>query len=323
MRYARLLAAMAALVIGCGEDGAAGVAGGGGSNAGGGGSAGEPSGDGKFTPPPGSFSVKWGPTEVPAGTESTQCVVKRLGNPAGTFVNQIHNVLGATSHHFIVYKVNDTVEQLEPQPCQAFLDVLEDPPLMITQKAEDLLTLPTGVAYELEANQMIRLELHYVNVSAAPQMAEATSTFVPVAAEEVTDRADVMFLGDIAISIPAQSTATLGPKFIRLPSRFSGVNFFAITGHEHQWGTNVYVETAIAADMPGTPVYDVDNFEWDEPETVTHEPPFQVPDGGGFNLTCTWNNLSDAPVFFGTGVDDEMCFFWAYYYPSQGPLVLF
>ncbi len=270
-----------------------------------------------------SYTVKWGPTEVPPGTESTQCVVKRLGNPGGTFIHQIENVLGATSHHFIVYKVNDTVEQLKPTPCQPFLDVLEDPPLIITQRAEDVLTLPPGVAYQLEPNQMIRLELHYINVSAAPQMAEATSTFIPMPEDEVTDEADVMFMGDIGIVIPARSTATVGPTFIQVPSRFHGVNYFAITGHEHQWGTNVYVETTGGPGMPGTPVYDVTNFQWDEPETVRHDPPFTIPDGGGFNLTCDWNNLSDSPVIFGTGVNDEMCFFWAYYYPSRGPLVLF
>ena len=71
----------------------------------------------------------------------------------------------------------------------------------------------------------------------------------------------------------------------------------------------------------GTPVYDVPMFLWDEPETVTHDPPFRVPDGGGFKLTCDWNNLSDEPVGFGTGVDDEMCFIWAYYFPSRGALV--
>ena len=133
--------------------------------------------------------------------------------------------------------------------------------------------------------------------------------------------ADVMFLGDTDIDIPKMSEATLGPTFLQLPSRFDGVSFFAITGHEHQWGTNVYVEVAEDAGSTGTPVYDVPMFLWDEPETVTHDPPFRVPDGGGFKLTCDWNNLSDEPVGFGTGVDDEMCFIWAYYFPSRGALV--
>jgi hypothetical protein len=168
---------------------------------------------------------------------------------------------------------------------------------------------------------MIRLELHYINVSAAPQMAEATTTFIPMPDDQVEHEADVMFMGDTNIFIEAGQQATLGPSFIRVPARFDGVSYFAITGHEHQWGTNVYVEVAEDSGAAGTPVYDVPNFRWDEPETVVYEPPFTVPSGGGFNLTCEWDNRSDADVRFGTSVDDEMCFFWAYYFPSQGPLV--
>ncbi|MGB5701584.1 MAG: hypothetical protein WBM48_02090, partial [Polyangiales bacterium] len=268
-----------------------------------------------------AFSVKWGPVEVAATTESTQCVMKRLGNTEPISVHEIHNVLGATSHHFIVYRVNDTVERPEPYPCSPFTDTLNDPPLIITQRSDDRLTLPDGVAYTIPPNQMLRLELHYINPGVAPQMAEATSTFMRMPTEDVENEADIMFLGDTNISIPPMSEATLGPTFLQLPSRFNGVSYFAITGHEHQWGTDVYVEVTEDAGTPGTPVYDIPLFHWDEPETVTYEPPFTVPDGGGFKLTCEWNNLSDQRVSFGTSVDDEMCFIWAYYFPSRGPLV--
>jgi len=315
-----------AFTVACGsEPGAPGGTGGtAGSGGGGGGGAGGIAGTGGSAGSGGvaeAFSVKWGPVEVPATTESTQCVMKRLGNTEPISVHEIHNVLGATSHHFIVYRVNDTVERPEPYPCSPFTDTLNDPPLIITQRSDDRLTLPDGVAYTIPPNQMLRLELHYINPGVAPQMAEATSTFMPMPSEDVENEADIMFLGDTNISIPPMSEATLGPTFVQLPSRFDGVNYFAITGHEHQWGTDVYVEVAEDAGTPGTPVYDIPLFHWDEPETVTYEPPFTVPDGGGFKLTCEWNNLSDQRVSFGTSVDDEMCFIWAYYFPSRGPLV--
>lgn len=236
-------------------------------------------------------------------------------------MGEIHNVLGAASHHFIVYQVNDTTERPDPYPCSPFTDTLNDPPLIITQRKDDRLTMPDGVAYTIKPHQMLRLELHYINVSAAPQMVEAITTFVSMPPEDVENEADIMFLGDTRISIPAMSEATLGPSFLQVPSRFDGVRYFAITGHEHQWGTNVYVEVAQGPDGPGTPVYDVPNFIWDEPQTVVHDPPFTVPNEGGFNLTCDWNNRSDHPVFFGLSANDEMCFFWAYYFPSHGPLV--
>ena len=327
MAHRVLVTLLVILLLACGgTDGgtSAGTGGDGGSGgtAGTGGAAGSGGGGGSFVPPGDSYSVKWGPTTVPGGTESTQCVVKRLGNSGSISVHEIHNSLGATSHHFIVYRVNDTVERPDPYSCQPFSDTFNDPPLIITQRADDRLTLPDGVAYTMEPNQMVRLELHYINVSAAPQVAEATSTFVPIPQEQVENEANVIFMGDTGINIPAMSEHTLGPSFIQLPSRFDGVSYFAVTGHEHQWGTNVYVEVAESADAPGMPVYDIPTFLWNEPETVTYnDDPFTVPDGGGFRITCDWNNRSDSPVYFGTGVDDEMCFLWAYYFPSRGALV--
>jgi Copper type II ascorbate-dependent monooxygenase, C-terminal domain len=66
----------------------------------------------------------------------------------------------------------------------------------------------------------------------------------------------------------------------------------------------------------------VPNWIWSEPATVQHEPAFTVPQGGGFRFTCKWHNPNpDAtapPVVFGESANDEMCFFWAYYYPSHG-----
>jgi hypothetical protein len=308
---------------GGGAAGNGGSPGAGGTGAGGTGGAG--GSGGAFVPPANSFSVKWGPTMVPSGenAEGTQCVVKRLGNTEPVSIHEIHNSLGATSHHFIVYRVDDTEERPDPYPCSPFADTANDPPLIITQRKDDRLTLPAGVAYTIAPNQMIRLELHYINVTAAPQLAEATSTFIPMPDDEVEHEADIMFTGDTTITVPKMSETTRGPTFIRVPARFNGVNYFALTGHEHQWGTDVYIEVAESEGSAGTPVYDVPNFLWDEPATITHDPPFTVPDGGGFKLTCEWNNTSEEDVGFGLGVDDEMCFFWAYYFPSRGPLVLF
>ena len=68
-------------------------------------------------------------------------------------------------------------------------------------------------------------------------------------------------------------------------------------------------------------MYSVDSWLWSEPPTVYHDPPFEIPQGGGFRFTCSWDNQSDAQVSFGESANQEMCFFWAYYYPSKGSRV--
>ena len=40
-------------------------------------------------------------------------------------------------------------------------------------------------------------------------------------------------------------------------------------------------------------------------------------------FSCQYDNKSSQSVGFGESANDEMCFFWAYYYPSQGSKVCF
>lgn len=277
-----------------------------------------------FVPPLNSHTVQWGPYSVAPGGENTMCVTVRLGNAGQMRVNQIHNVLGSSSHHFIVYRVSDTAEQTTPYECQPFAGTLnpaKGAPLMITQTYEETLTLPEGVAFSLADNQMIRLEMHFVNATDAAVDLVATSTFIPIAEGSFTDEADFLFVGNPDISIPAMSQMTLGPTYIKMPSDLDGINVFALTGHTHQWGLDVNIATTTGAGGADTMVYDPTPFLWDEPETVYHDPGFKIPSGGGFRFSCSWDNGSDQSVGFGEGANDEMCFFWAYYYPSKGARV--
>ncbi len=275
-------------------------------------------------PPPPAMQLSFPRVTVPAGVERTQCVVKRLPNTAKVHVGAIHNVLGTASHHMVVYRVADTVERPDPFDCVPFVDALDPSkgaPLMVTQKHDDLLTLPPGVALTLEPGQMIRIELHYINAGASEVQLDATSTMVPIRDSDYHDEADFLFMGDPDIRVAAHAQYTLGPVYFPVPRELGDVKFFAITGHEHRYGTGVKIETAPDNLTPGSSVYDVPDWLWSEPKTVTYDPPFQIPDGGGFRFSCSWNNTGDTPVHFGESAEAEMCFFWAYYYPSQGSKV--
>lgn len=271
--------------------------------------------------PPGSYNLSFGPVDVAPGEEQTKCVVKRLANPEKLRVGAIHNVLSKGSHHLIVYRVSDTAEQTTPFDCKPFTDTLDatkGSTLMITQKADDALVLPDGVAYTLEPKQMVRLEMHYINTGTTKLAVAATSTFIPIDEAKFRDEADFLFIGTPDIDLKAKSSLTVGPMFIKLPAEYGNVNFFALTGHQHHFGTNVKVSTAANKSDPGTSVYDVPGWLWSEPATVQASPPFKLPAGGGFKFTCSWTNTSNQDVGFGESANQEMCFFWAYYYPSQG-----
>lgn len=271
-----------------------------------------------------THTVKFPAVEVAPGVENTQCVVMRLGNDEIIRVHQIHNVLPTGSHHLIVYRTADTEEKLTPYDCQPFTDSLDPSKgstVMVTQKHDETLTLPSGVAFSMPAGQMIRLEMHYINSTAAPIDVSATTTFVTMPAKEYKEEADFLFVGTPDINIPAHTKKVIGPTYFSMPDDLANVKFFGLTGHTHQYGTNVTVAAADTKNGPDKSVYDVPGWLWSEPETVVHDPPFSIPQGGGFRFTCEYNNTGSQKVGFGESANDEMCFFWAYYYPSQGAYV--
>ncbi len=325
------LAASLCAAQGCSpDDGDPGDGGDGAGNGGGGGDGGAgddgAGGDGGAPAGDGTYKVEWGPVMVDPGVEATLCVRKRLPTDRPIKVGQFINQLGPASHHMIVYRLAEGEETTEPEECLPFVDVLDPTkgaPLAVTQKTEETISLPPGVGVSLQAGQLVRLELHFINATDHPQELSASSTFVEIPEAEFEQEADFLFIGNPDIEIGPGETFTLGPSYLPMPANLAGINIFAVTGHEHQWGTDVQASLATGPDDPGTAIYAPENFQWSEPETVYHDPAVTMPDGGGFRFTCSWHNGTEQTVRFGESVNDEMCFFWAYYYPSQGAKICF
>jgi hypothetical protein len=271
------------------------------------------------------YALSWGPVTVQPSQEATQCVWLRLGNDAEIKVHQLHNLLGQSSHHLIVYKDDmDTTEQPTPVPCQPFTGALNPTgriaPIMITQKRDDQLTLPSHVAYTLAPHQMIKIEMHYLNPGDAPVPATATVDVFAADPAAIRDEANILFIGTPDITLPGVTMTEVHEFFSPGGALLdlSAARFFAITGHTHKLGLDVQVGTATTAGAAVTSVYAPDPFLWSEPETAIHQPEFMLPAGGGFDFRCTYYNNTAATVRFGESASDEMCFFWAYYYPSNG-----
>ncbi|HEY0193495.1 MAG TPA: hypothetical protein VGC42_20400 [Kofleriaceae bacterium] len=286
-----------------------------------------PSGSGSDTDDPivGMHALSWGPLSVPATTESTQCIWLRLDNDAEIKVHQLHNVLGATSHHLIVYKDDmDTTEQTTPVPCTPFAGALNVTgkifPMMITQKHDDLLELPHHVAYTLAPHQMIKIEMHYLNAGEVAADATATITFAAADPTAIKDEANILFIGTPDITLPANAMTSVHEFFSPAHANLDtiGAKFFALTGHTHKLGLSVEINAMDPVAGTSTPIYNPPSFLWNEPVTATFNPELTLTPNGGFDFTCNYFNNTPKSVSFGESTDNEMCFFWAYYYPSNG-----
>lgn len=255
---------------------------------------------------------------VPPGVENTQCVQVRLGNDGPLDVAKMVNTISSSSHHFVVSTVAepDAEEILEPFDCRPFRAPLMGVPLIISQRKTDVHELPEGVAFKLADNQLIHLELHYINTTSEPVDITATAEFFPAPEDSAVQEASVLLVGSTDIQIPPMSEHTLGPLYQPLPEEYRDVSFYALTGHTHQYGVDVKVATATSETATTTSRYAFDDYKWDEPELLFHEPPFAVGDGG-FSYSCSWRNTTSDTIGFGESANEEMCFFWAYYYPRK------
>jgi hypothetical protein len=261
-----------------------------------------------------SFTVP----QVAPGEEGTQCVQMHLPNAAAVNVIKLHNTLTNGSHHFIVTAVTDPQAQdIARTPCQAFRGALTGAPLSITQKHDDLVQLPDGVGYQLNAKQVMHLELHYINLGATTIDISAQTELYSAAAGAQLQPGSVLLVGTTDIRVPAHSTALSPNKYIALPAGMEDVKFYAITGHTHRFGTNVTVSAATAAMAADRQLYAPKPFDWEAPEMIQLAPHAAIPSRGGFLLQCSWNNTSNSDLAFGESATAEMCFFWGYYYPKK------
>jgi len=271
-------------------------------------------------PPSGPPPIKVSITipQVMPGIEATECLQIKAPNTTPVNISRVHNVLTNGSHHFILTAINEASAKEAPlAPCSGFRGAIRGAPLTITQKHDDEHVLPEGIAYKLAANQILHLEMHYINLTDKPLDIIATANLYPAASDANLQEAAVLLVGTADINIAPLSKHETAPKFQKLPAGMDGVKFYAITGHTHRFGTRVKVSSATGPGAAGGLLYDPENFNWEAPETKPLQPTVEIPNGGGFMIQCSWNNTSDQTLTWGESALEEMCFFWGYYYPRK------
>jgi hypothetical protein len=253
--------------------------------------------------------------QVAPGYEGTKCQKVRLGNSNALKIGQIRNKLSSASHHLVVSAVTDAAEtESDPFDCSPFRAVLIGAPLTVTQKHDDTIPMPDGVGFPLVADQLMHLEMHFINTGTEPVDVEATSELFPRADPDV-EEASFIIIGSLDIKIPAKTAMDLPWSFVTLPEEFADVNFFGATGHTHRFGTATRLQIAGPAGADPKTIYDPPNFTWTEAELKLFAPYEHVPAGGGFRFQCAWDNPTDSMITYGESALQEMCFFWTYYYP--------
>ena len=276
-----------------------------------------------------SYQMQVAPIAVAPGVENTQCITLRLKNAEAGYVRRIHAQLTQGSHHMIAYRSIVQTEYPTPTDCFAFSGAFigGNHPIFIAQQPDATLQLPTDVetgkpvGVAIDQDQMLYLELHYINTTDKPLEVSGSIQFdtVPIGSDVLPS--DMAFWGTSHIDIAPNSDWST--KVLYQPA-IAGTKTFAITTHQHHRGKRMRIWHAAGDDITSAPLV-ADGTSWANPPLEVFDPPMAHPDSGdgvtsskGFAYQCEWQNSTPDHVGFGESANDEMCFLWHYYYPSQG-----
>ena len=275
-------------------------------------------GAGSSQPGPQSVDVQTGVGPIPltAGQETTLCVVKPLNNAEDMVLTGFDMNLTPGSHHLLVY-LTDAGEADTPYPCSPFTGVAvgNDVPLAFANTENVTFAFPQGVAMDIPANSMVKIEAHYINTTSGDLQGQGAVTLhgTTKATAPAYQAANFLAFGTLNIHIPPNATYSTGPIF---QAAEAGMHLVLITTHEHRLGTRAQVWASSAAGDLSNQI--ADDRDWANP--AWRVLPSQVDFDGTNGLTyqCDWTNTTDQTITFGESALDEMCIIAGYYYPSQG-----
>jgi len=269
-----------------------------------------------------TYTTGEGPIALMPGEEQTNCITIHLGNTEAGYVRRVVADLDPGSHHMIVYKSSDTTESPTPTKCYGLEGILEGQhPFFIAQQAHAELDWPNDengnpVGFEIEANQMVHIEFHTINTTQSPLMVtgKAEIDTIPLDTPNIV-KSDLAFWGTKNIDIPPNGSFDTGVQY---QYGIPGTKSFAVTTHQHHLGTQMQVWYASSETDTSDRI--ANGLSWSDPPLNLLVPPIDFPADGTKLLTydCHWENPTTNEVKFGESFNDEMCFVWHYYYPSQG-----
>ena len=307
---------------GSGSSGSSGGSGGGsgssssGSSSSGGSSGGSGSSGGNDGGASGDYLATIGPIDLPAGVETTKCIVSPFGNTEAVVIQGFDSTLALGSHHLIVYLTTAAV-QPTPVDCSPFTSVVSgsDVPLAIIDRKQVDFAMPQGIGLDIPANANLRIEAHYINTTASDLQGHGLVTFhtVPKATAPAYQPASFLFYGTALFTIPPNASHSTGPIFQVGPA---GTHYFLAMTHQHRLGTGVTAwGSAHQGDLSNQLVADKD---WSNPSWKLLSPMVTFDGKSGLTFQCDWTNTTTQSVSFGESALQEMCFVGGYYYPSKG-----
>jgi hypothetical protein len=184
-------------------------------------------------------------------------------------------------------------------------------PVFPSQRENQQITFPEGVAAPVMAPALVIFSHHYVNTRAEPVRINAALNIEAVPSEEVEHMASLVFdaIGGISVPPGEQQVVTRTCVMER------DVEVALVSTHTHEWA-----ECASLNDYDGAQVADEPFFvnkAWETPPILHFEPgSFSLSAGQGVHYACHYDNTTDRTLVNDGTSQGEMCVFAAVMYPA-------
>jgi hypothetical protein len=270
------------------------------------------------------------------GEEAEDCIYVKSPNRQTVYFREFHGRMRPGSHHMIVWGLDQDVPDGRG-PCERginrFFAASQMPVFDVPAPGEENLSAMTGLAYKLEPQTQLAIDLHELNSTPTPQLREAWLNFVYKDPNDVVTLLDTIFFVDVGIDVPPHSRDIEHSGCAN--NTGTTINIGLLTGHFHKRGVRF---SAWKTDAMGGKTLVYETYDWNEPGVLNFDMfhmnpaadptnkimggwsgPLVLDPGEGLAWECEFVNDSAQRFSFGDSAKtDEMCNLFGYYYPTTG-----
>lgn len=270
-------------------------------------------------PPPQTF--EFGPYELAAGQEKSQCVSVTLNNDEPLFINTVELTTGVGFHHSNWFWVperlfggDDGTWQCGTRDYDEAVAGIEGGVLFAqsTQAQHEVQAFDPGVAIVIPARSKIVAGTHLLNPSDESQTVPLTLTITPIATPS-TKLAGMAFQNQ-GLALPPRRASRFtiecdfGTAYDNIGvDRDFGIHY--VLPHYHELGTGITLE-AIRSDGTATTIFENTSRVGDALGRPI-SPTFSLVGYDKIRFACNFDNTTDRVIGFGNG-GQEMCIFLAF-----------
>jgi hypothetical protein len=254
--------------------------------------------------------------EVPPNAELYEC--QDIPNPFGEDIAivETESTMSSGAHHMYAFQIPSSDATFAPDGGPSEVSDCPQggsefhPYFHLTQLAHDSITYPDGVGRSLKPSEAIRLNVHYLNTSAATVQVGAQVTVRYVKASAVQQLAAGIFVIGVSLQVPGGASIQAFSYPLTVDMKL-----LQFTGHMHSRGTSFEARATSKTTSQVRPLYS--SATWDEPLQLDFAPPFEMKAGDTVEYSCTYENRTGTTLSYGnSAATNEMCNFFGVFYPA-------